>query len=43
MLFVKYNDVYPAQKVFVICVSAFLSGFFALRYDQDSEQCLIAA
>jgi hypothetical protein len=43
MLFVKYNDGYPAQKVFVICVSASLSGLFALRYDQDSEKCLTTA
>ena len=39
MLFVKYNSGMPTQEVFTICVSAALSGYFALRYDEDGESC----
>jgi hypothetical protein len=40
MLFVTYNDEFPATEVLKIVLFALVAGVFALRYDSDPDSCL---
>jgi hypothetical protein len=40
MLFVTYNDEFPAKEVLTIVLCALVTGVFALRYDSDPDSCL---
>lgn len=40
MLFVKYNNTYPASEILALIVITLIAGYFALRVDTDPESCL---